>query len=213
MNIDYKVYSNVKKGKNFKIESFSIIGLLPKSGLHNDRTIIGNNAYIRSHSLIYAGNIIGDNFFCGHGVIIRECNSIGDNVSIGTGCIIEHHVRIADNVRLHSAVFVPEFSILEEGCWLGPNVVLTNAIHPLCPEAKKCLKGPVIKKNVKIGANATILPYVTIGDNSLIGAGSVVVNNVPPNTVVFGNPAKIHKKISELKCHFGRVRSPYEHKR
>lgn len=210
MKADYKIYPNVKKGKNFKIEDFSIIGLLPKNKLDNNKTVIGDNAYIRSHSVIYAGNKIGDNFFCGHSVIIRECNIIGDNVSVGSGSIIEHHVSIADNVRLHSGVFVPEYSILEEGCWLGPNVVFTNAIHPLCPKVKKCLKGPLIKKNAKIGANTTILPYVIIGENSLVGAGSVVVSNVPANSVVFGNPAKIHNKISELRCRFGRIKKPYK---
>lgn len=209
MKSNYKIYPNVKKGKNFKAESFSIIGLLPKVNLDKDTTIIGNNAFIRSHSVLYAGSVIGDNFFCGHGVTIRECSSIGNNVSIGTGSIIEHHVCIKDNVRLHSRVFVPEFSIIEEEAWLGPNVVLTNAFHPLCPKVKQCLKGPLIKRKAKIGANVTILPHVTIGENSLIGAGSVVVNDIPANSVAFGNPAKIRKKIKDLRCHFGRIDKPY----
>lgn len=205
----YKIYPRVKKGKNFKIEDFCIIGLLPKVGLKDDKTIIGNNAYIRSHSVIYAGNKIGNDFFCGHGVTIRESNVIGNHVSIGSGCIIEHHISIADNVRLHSGVFVPEFSELEEGCWLGPNVVLTNAVHPLCYKVKNCLKGPIIKKNAKIGANATILPHVVIGENSLIGAAAVVANDIPANSVAVGNPAKVVKSIKELKCRYGLTQRPY----
>ena len=210
MKADYKIYSNVKKGKNFKIESFSIIGLLPKSGLDSDKTVIGDNAYIRSHSVIYAGNIIGDNFFCGHGVTIRECNLIGDDVSIGTLSVIEHHCQISDKVRIHSHAFICEYSILEEGCWIGPNVVLTNALHPLCPMAKKCLRGPVIKKNAKIGGNVTILPGVIIGENCLIGAGSVVVKNIPKNTVAVGNPAKVIKNIDALRCRYDLIKAPYE---
>ncbi len=91
---------------------------------------------IRSHTVIYAGNTIGRNFQTGNKVNIRESNRIGDNVSVGTLSVIEHHVEIADNVRIHTQVFMPEFSVLEEGCWIGPNVVLTNAKYPLSPGVK-----------------------------------------------------------------------------
>ena len=60
--------------------------------------------------------------------------------------MIEHHVEIADNVRIHTQAFIPEFSVLEEGCWIGPNVVLTNAKYPLSPGVKDQLAGPVIRQ-------------------------------------------------------------------
>lgn len=113
-------------------------------------------------------------------------------------------------MRIHSQVFVCEYSILEEGCWIGPNAVLTNTLHPLCPKAKQCLKGPIVKRAAKIGANATILPELVIGENSLIGAGSVVVKNVPKNAVVTGNPAKVIKGVNSLKCRYNLINKPYE---
>jgi acetyltransferase-like isoleucine patch superfamily enzyme len=131
-------------------------------------------------------------------VNIRESNRIGDNVSIGTLSVVEHHVEIADNVRIHTQVFIPEFSVLEEGCWIGPNVVFTNAKYPLSPGVKDQLAGPVIKRGAKIGANSTLLPGVVIGENALVGAGSVVVDDVPPGAVVVGNPARVIRQISEL---------------
>ncbi len=208
---NYIVHRNVSLGKNAQIGYYVVIGVPPRGSKEGElRTIIGMQAVIRSHTVIYAGNKIGDNFQTGHNVLIREKNRIGNNVSIGSNSVIEHHIEIANNVRLHSQVFIPEFSILEDGCWIGPNVVLTNAYHPLCPEAKKCLKGPTIRKGAKVGANSTVLPDIVIGEYALIGAGSVVVDNVPPRVVAAGNPAKVMKSIEELTCPYGLVESPYK---
>ena len=92
--------------------------------------------------MIYAGNVIGRNFQTGNKVNIRESNRIGDNVSVGTLSVIEHHVEIGDSVRIHTQAFIPEYSVLEEGCWIGPNVVLTNAKYPAVPwregSARRC---------------------------------------------------------------------------
>ncbi len=130
--------------------------------------------------------------------MIREWSKIGSDVSIGTGSVVEHHVVVEDKVRLHSNVFVPEFSTLCEGCWLGPNVVLTNAKYPMSPRAKEHLIGPTIKPGAKIGAGATILPQVVIGEHALVGAGSVVVQDVPDRAVVVGHPARVIKTLDEL---------------
>jgi acetyltransferase-like isoleucine patch superfamily enzyme len=181
------------------IEDYCIIGAVPRgSTLGALTTLIGAGAYIRSHTVIYAGNKIGRNFQTGNKVNIRELNEIGDDVSIGTLSVIEHHVTIGRGVRIHSQVFIPEYTVLEDEAWVGPNVVFTNARYPASPEAKNHLKGPVIGRKARIGANATILPGVAIGENSLVGAGSVVVHDVPPHTVVAGNPARVIKSISEL---------------
>ena len=107
-------------------------------------------------------------------------------------------LRIGHRVRIHSQVFIPEYSILEEACWIGPNVVLTNAKFPMSPDAKKNLRGPVIRRRAKVGANVTILPGVVIGEDALVGAGSVVSRDVPAGAVVVGNPARVIKKLSDL---------------
>ena len=189
------IYPKVRLGKGCIIEDFVIIGAPPKGHGPGDlETVIGDNAVIRSHTVIYAGNEIGANFQTGNKANIRELNKIGDDVSIGTLSVVEHHVTIGNRVRIHTGVFVPEFSILEEDCWLGPNVVLTNAKYPKAPDAKNKLKGAIIRKNAKIGANVTILPGVIIGENSLIGAGSVVTKDTDANAVYAGNPARFVKK-------------------
>ncbi len=193
-----RVFPGVDIPDDTLIEDFALIGKPPGDANEAEPTRIGCSARIRSHCVVYAGCMIGDHFQCGHHVMIRESTRIGNNVSIGTGCVIEHHVVIEEGVRLHSNVFVPEFSHLHAGCWLGPNVVLTNAKYPLSPDVKQNLKGPTIMPGAKIGANATILPGLTIGCDSLIGAGSVVVRDVPDRTVVVGNPGQQIKTLAEL---------------
>jgi acetyltransferase-like isoleucine patch superfamily enzyme len=161
-------------------------------------TVIGDGANIGSHTVIYEGNRIGKRLATGHHVLIREANDIGDDVSVGSGSVVEHHIRIGSRVRLHSNVFVPEFSVLDDDCWLGPNVVLTNAKYPRSPGVKQTLRGPTIDRGAKIGANATILPGVRIGEHALVGAGAVVTTDVDAYAVVAGNPARVMKSIRDL---------------
>lgn len=164
-------------------------------------TRIGPNAIIRSHTVIYAGNSIGAYFQTGHGVLVREENQIGDHVSIGSHSVVEHHVRIGNGVRIHSQAFVPEYSILEDECWIGPCVCLTNARYPRSRGVKDALKGPTIGKEARIGAGAVILPGVQIGAGALIGAGAVVTHDVPESAVVAGNPARIMKYIRDISAY------------
>ena len=193
-----KIYKNVTLGKDVIIEDFSIIGAPPRGHKDGDlETIIGDGSTIRSHTVIYAGNKIGKNFQTGNKANIRELNEIGDNVSIGTLSVVEHHVVIEADVRIHTQVFVPEYTTIREGAWLGPNVVLTNAKYPKSLNVKDELAGPVIEKNSKIGANSTLLPGVIVGENSLVGAGSVVTKDVEANSITVGSPAKKIKDIHE----------------
>jgi acetyltransferase-like isoleucine patch superfamily enzyme len=196
---NYRIYPRVRMGLQSIVEDYCVIGVPPRGVVEGElETVLGSEAHIRSHTVIYAGNSIGNRFQTGNKVNIRELNRIGDNVSVGTLSVIEHHVEIGNNVRIHSQAFVPEFSVLEDDTWIGPHVVLTNAKYPLSRGVKESLQGPRIKRGAKIGANATILPGVVIGEHALVGAGAVVVKDVPAGVVVAGNPARIIRRISDL---------------
>lgn len=186
------VYPNVTLGEGATLGPFVVIGEPPRGRAAGGLvTIIGPGAVIRSHAVIYAGNVIGARFQAGHGVLVREENRIGDDVSIGSHSVVEHHVVLADRVRIHSNAFIPEFSLLDEGAWVGPGVIFTNAPYPLSPSAKANLRGPHLLVGAKIGAGAVLLPGVTIGRDALVGAGAVVTHDVPDYAIVAGNPARV----------------------
>lgn len=170
------------------IGPYCVLGLDPESELEPLR--IGANATVRSHTVVYRATRIGADFHAGHGVLVRENTVIGDQVSIGSHSVVEHHVTIGDGVRLHSGCFVPEFSVLEAGAWLGPGVIITNARYPNRPETKDQLEGVRVERGATIGAGVVLMPGVTIGSGALIGAGAVVVDDVAPGATVVGNPGR-----------------------
>ncbi len=140
---------------------------------------------------------------------IREDNRLGDDVSVGTNSVLEFGNRIGNRVRIHTGCFL-ELVTLEDDVFVGPHVVFTDDPHPMgCPRFAECKGGAVVRRLARIGANSTILPGVVIGEGSLVGAGSVVVHDVPPGVVVVGNPARVVKKVADLECTSGLVPTPY----
>ena len=203
------ILKDVEFGKNPKLGSFCLIGQTVEG--KELKTSIGRNANIRSHTVIYAGNVIGDNFQTGHHAFIQEENCIGNNVSVGTLSAILRICKIEDNVRIHTSAFIPEYTLIKKGAWIGPCVSITNTLHPTCKEAKKCMKKTfcTIGEEAIIGANSTLLAGITIGKKAIIGAGSVVTEDVAPNAVAVGNPAKVIKKRSDIECPLNLTNKPY----
>jgi acetyltransferase-like isoleucine patch superfamily enzyme len=193
------IHANVTLGAGAEIGEWVVLGV-PSRGRTAGEVVthIGSGAVIRSHAVVYAGNAIGDRFQLGHGALIREDNQIGDDVSVGSHSIVEHHVSIGNGARIHSNAFVPEYSVIEAGAWVGPGVIFTNAKYPRSKGVKEALRGPHVKEGAKLGAGSVLLPGVTIGRDALVGAGAVVVRDVPDGAVVVGNPARIVRSIGDI---------------
>jgi acetyltransferase-like isoleucine patch superfamily enzyme len=204
------VAANVQLGRGCRLEAPVILGKAPRGAEPGELPLrIGEMAVIRPFTTIYAGSVFGNCLQTGQGASVREDNVVGDNVSIGTNAVLEFGNRIGNRVRIHSGCFL-EMVTIEDDVFVGPNVVFTDDPHPMnCPHYKECRGGPVVRSKARIGANSTILPGVEIGEGSLVGAGSVVVDDVPPGMVVAGSPARILKAVSDLVCHSGRFERPY----
>ena len=127
---------------------------------------------------------------------------IGENCKIGAFVEIRNNVKIGNNCKIQAFAFIPEGVAIEDGVFIGPHVCFTNDKYPQAVNKDGSLKSSdewevvrtIVKKGANIGANATILCGVTIGEHSTVGAGAVVTKDVPANAVVVGNPARELKK-------------------
>jgi acetyltransferase-like isoleucine patch superfamily enzyme len=153
--------------------------------------IIGDNALIRSGSIIYSYVKIGNGFKTGHNVLIRENSDIGNNVLVGTNSVLDGNCKVGNNVSVQTNAYITAYTTIEDDVFVGPRVVTTNDKY-MFYGAK--LIGPTIKKGARIGANATLLPGVVIGEGAVVGSGAVVTKDVPAQAWVVGNPAKIMKQ-------------------
>jgi acetyltransferase-like isoleucine patch superfamily enzyme len=194
-----RIYGEVSLGVNSVVEDFCLLGHRARGDSPPRALRIGANALLRSHTVVYEGVAIGDRFSCGHGVLIREDCQIGDDCSIGSGSVIEFRVVMGNRVRVHSRCFVPEYSVLDDYSWLGPGVIVTNTRYPAGPNSKETMEAVHICPNARVGAGAILLPGVSVGAGSLVGAGAVVTQDVVPGTVVVGSPAREIARVDELR--------------
>jgi acetyltransferase-like isoleucine patch superfamily enzyme len=126
-------------------------------------------------------------------VVILSRAKIGDDCNICANCFIENDVIVGNRVTVKSGVQLWDGVTLEDDVFIGPNVTFTNDKYPRSKQYPEDFPKITVKRGASIGANATILPGVSIGEGAMVGAGSVVTKDVPDRTVVVGNPARIIK--------------------
>ena len=144
------------------------------SSFVDEPAVVGEGTTIWHFCHIQKGAVIG-----------RDCR-IGQNVNIGSSVVIGNHVKIQNNVSVYDGV------VLEDYVFCGPSMVFTNVINPRSHISRKHeYRKTLVRRGATIGANATVVCGVTIGEYAFIGAGSVVTRDVPDHALVYGNPAKI----------------------
>ena len=129
---------------------------------------------------------IGDNTNIWQFCVILKGAKIGSNCNICSHCFLENNVVLGNNVTIKNGVSIYDGITIEDNVFIGPNVAFCNDKYPKSKNINFKLERILIKKGASIGANATILPGVIIGENALIGAGSIVTKDVPDNAVIKG---------------------------
>ncbi|HLI45771.1 MAG TPA: DapH/DapD/GlmU-related protein [Geobacterales bacterium] len=188
----------VRLGKNCIIDKNALIGYMPSRNIGELYLNIGDNARIRSGSVIYLGSRIGNDFETGHNVIVREENEIGNEVKIWSNSVIDYGCKIGNSVKIHCNCYIAQLTIIEDDVFIAPGVMVANEKYPTGRFDPKRIKGPRIKKGSRIGIGSIIMPGITIGENCIIGAGAVVTKDVPPNSIAYGVPARVVENIDSL---------------
>ncbi len=132
--------------------------------------------------------------------------TIGDNTKIGTFVEVQKNASIGRNCKISSHTFICEGVTIEDDVFIGHGVTFVNDTYPratsggaLQTEADWKVEFTTVKKGASIGSGSTILANVTIGENAIVGAGSVVTRDVPPDTIAAGNPARVLRKIENAR--------------
>lgn len=184
----------IKIGAGAEIDEDVILGYPSGRLKQMGEVLLGDEAKIRSGSVIYQSVSIGHRFETGHHVVIREENEIGNSVSIWTNSIVDYGCRIGSQVKIHSHCYLAQYTVIEDDVFIAPGVIFANDKYPVSSH----LEGPQVRRGARIGVNVTLLPGVVIGKEALVGAGSVVTKDVPDRTVVVGNPARRVGTVDEI---------------
>ena len=150
-----------------------------------------NKYYVHPTAVIEEGAEIGEGTRIWHFAHVRSGAKIGKNCNIGKDVYIDVGVTVGNNVKIQNGVSLYKGVIVEDDVFIGPYAVFTNDLYPRAFSRDWEVIPTQIKKGASIGANATIICGITIGEYAMVGAGAVVTKNVPPHGLVIGNPAKL----------------------
>jgi UDP-2-acetamido-3-amino-2,3-dideoxy-glucuronate N-acetyltransferase len=190
-------------GAGCRIEHHAVVGKAPSLGVRSraqvpapgTTTVLEDGCVIGCGAIVVAGARIGAGAVVGANVLVRERARLGPGVAIGHGSGIGAGASIGTRTRVGSCVLIAPGSVIEEDCFLGPQVILTddNTIGRL--PADRPLRGATLHRRCRVGAGVIVLPDVEIGEEAMVGAGSLVTESVPPHTLVAGSPARFIRAL------------------
>ena len=158
--------------------------------------VIGEGTTVCATAIICAGTTIGKDTLVGDGAFIREKCTIGNKCLVGRGVTVENDTKIGNNVKMQAHAYVTAWMTIEDNVFIAPCVTTTNDNFMGRTEKRFALKkGATIKKGARVGANAILLPGITIGKEAFVAAGSIVTKDVPDGKLVKGVPARVMKDV------------------
>jgi len=197
------VHPGTVLGDGVKVLENAVVGkqpsLSPRSTAKREElppAQIGDGTIVSTGAIVFAGSRIGARVILGDQSCVRERVEIGDDVVLGRGSLIENDTTVGAMTRIQANAYITAHSTLEEHVFIAPCVVTTNDDFMGRTERRHALtKGPTIRRGARVGGGAVLCPGVEIGEEAFVGAGAVVTKDVPPRTVVVGNPARVLREV------------------
>jgi hypothetical protein len=200
------IYPGTKIGDGCQIHDNVVIGKKPMRAARSvmkeqksyEPTVIGACCTIGTNSIVYVQARLADEVFIADLATVRENVTIGRQTIIGRGVSIENECTIGAYCKIETNAYITAFSEIEDYVFIAPGVVTSNDNFIGRTEKRyKAFKGCTIKRGGRVGANATLLPGITVETDGVVGAGSVATKQVPAETIVVGNPAKHFRAVPE----------------
>jgi len=199
------VYPGTQLGADVEIGDYAVVGKQPTLGGRSTAPreelsplVVGDGTCILAGAVVFAGTRLGKGLIVGDQACVRERCDLGDDVVIGRGAFVENDVLIGARTKVQANAYLTAYSTLEEDVFIAPCVVTTNDNFMGRTERRHALrKGPTIRRGARIGAAAILLPGIEIGSEAFVGAGAVVLDDVPSRAVMIGNPARKLRDVPE----------------
>jgi acetyltransferase-like isoleucine patch superfamily enzyme len=199
------IYPGTKLGADVEIGDYAVLGKQPVLGPRSTASreelpplIVGDGVRILSHAVVFAGTRLGAGVIVGDQACVRERCDLAGDVVIGRGAFVENDVSVGERTKVQANAYVTAYSTLEEDVFIAPCVVTANDNFMGRTERRHDLRqGPTIRRGARIGAAAVLLPGIEIGEEAFVGAGAVVLSDVPPRAVVVGNPARRIRDVAD----------------
>ncbi len=194
------IYDDTIVGDHVCIGDFSVVGRLPYRAKRSATAVAGDlpalkiadNVIMGSGVILYRGSQVGQDVLLADSCQLRENSRVDDETIVGRNVTIENQCVIGRRCKIETNAYITAFSTIADDCFIGPMVTFTNdAFLGRTQERHAKMAGPRLERGARIGANATILPGVTLHADCLVGAGAVVTRDVPEKTVVMGCPARV----------------------
>jgi acetyltransferase-like isoleucine patch superfamily enzyme len=192
------VHEGTVLGEGVRVLEYAVVGKQPvlgsKSTAKRDPlppATIGDGTVISTGAIVFAGATIGAGCIVGDQACVRERVTLGDDVVVGRGSLVENDTAVGRGTRIQADAYITAYSTLEEDVFIAPCVVTTNDnFMGRTEQRKELMKGPTIRRGARVGGGAVLLPGIEVGEEAFVGAGAVVTKDVPPKTIVYGNPAR-----------------------
>jgi len=199
------VYPGTVLGDGVKVLEYAVVGkqpsLSPRSTAKREPlapTEIGDGTIVSTGAIVFAGTNVGARVILGDQSCVRERVTIGDDVVLGRGSLVENDTTIGALTNIQADAYITAYSTLEDNVFIAPCVVTTNDnFMGRTEERHEQIRGPTIRRGARIGGGAILCPGVEIGEEAFVGAGAVVVKDVPPRKLVVGNPARVLRDVPD----------------